>query len=212
MINKWYEYKEWTYSGFFLVLEGIDGSGKSTIAEIIKRNIEKLGIRTYITREPTESPTGQILKKYMDIVHYSLRNPIYEALLFATDRIYHLTHLIIPLLKKGYLVICDRYVYSSLAYQSINGVDETWIGIINKYILKPDLAIFLDVKPNIAIKRLKKSRNIFEFYDFLIKVYNNYIKLVNKGELERVDGTKEPNSIAEEIIKNILNKWKKINN
>ncbi len=194
--------------GFFLVLEGIDGSGKTTIALKLKKAYEERGKPVLITREPTDYEVGQYIRKYLNSVSVEERDPVFEALIFAADRALHIRKRIIPHLEKGYLVISDRYYYSSLAYQSINGIDLAWVLEVNKFMLNPDLAIFLDVSPEEAIKRIKHARNVFEKKKFLQKVYGTYIEMVDKGMLIKIDGRKRIVDVVNEIIMLIDEKWK----
>ena len=171
-------------TGIFIVLEGIDGSGKTSIALSLKDKLASNNYKTIITREPTFFESGRLLRKYLNLFDLEKRDPIYEALLFAADRMIHVNSFIRPLLNKGYIVICDRYLYSSLVYQSTDGVPEDWIKTINKYALQPDCAFFIDVPPNIAINRIANhKKSMFETLDFLEKVYKKYKKLVNEGLL-----------------------------
>jgi dTMP kinase len=194
--------------GFFLVLEGIDGSGKTTIAYEIKRKIEESNRLAIVTMEPSNNIIGEYLKKYLKETLKDNRDPVFETLAFATDRALHLKETIIPYIKEGYLVICDRYYYSSYVYQSIDGINTEWIMHVNRYMLKPDLAIFIDVNPETAIKRLGKPKNIFEKKKFLERVYSKYLELVDKGLLIKIDGDREIEKIVDDIIKIVFEKWK----
>ena len=194
--------------GFFLVLEGIDGSGKTTIANYLKKVFENRKRNVFITQEPTKEKIGVIIREYLSEVDEKERDPIFEALAFAADRKWHIEKWISPFLDKGYLVISDRYFYSSFAYQTINKLDPNWLIEINKYMLKPNLAIFLDVAPEIAIKRIRHARNVFEHKDFLRKVYFNYIKMVDNNMLVKINGERKINLIVNDIVKMIEAGWK----
>ncbi len=200
------------YKGLFVVLEGIDGSGKTSVAFLLKNMLSKRNIKTVVTREPTYFEAGKLLRTYLS--HYSLnqRDPIYEALLFAADRIYHVNSYIKPLLKRGYVVVSDRYLYSSVVYQGTDGLPEDWILSINKFALKPDLAFFINVSPQEAIKRLSKStKSMFENIVFLNKVYNKYIGLVERGLLININGIQPINRVATEIYNMVISKWREKN-
>ena len=194
--------------GFFLVLEGIDGSGKTTIAHKLKEKYERRGKHVLITREPTDYELGKYIRKYLNTVTSRERDPVFEALIFAADRALHIRRRILPHIERGYLVISDRYFYSSLAYQSINGIDFSWVLEVNKYMLIPNLAIFLDVTPDDAIKRIHHARNVFEKKRFLEKVYNTYLEMVKRGMLIKVDGNKNISEVVEEISLLIDDRWK----
>jgi dTMP kinase len=146
--------------GCFIVFEGTEGSGKTIQATKLERWLSKEGFPAVFTREPTRFPIGnlinQILEKEVFIADVAL------PLLFAADRANHTIRYIIPEIKKGSVVICDRYIFSSLAYQSSGmktAIEKKWLKEINKYVLKPDLTFFLDIDPEIGLKRIKKWRH-----------------------------------------------------
>lgn len=197
--------------GLFIVLEGIDGSGKTSIATSLKKKLLDNDYKVVITREPTFYESGVLLRKYLNMFRLDQRDPIYEALLFAADRIYHINTFIKPLIRKGYIVICDRYVYSSIVYQSTDGVPEEWIKTINKYIIQPDLAFFIDVEPVEALARIKNKVSMFEDKSFLEKVYLKYKDMVKKGILIPVKGKRSINKITEEIYNMVISKWREKN-
>jgi len=200
------------YKGLFVVLEGIDGSGKTSVAFLLKNMLSKRNIKTVVTREPTYFETGKLLRTYLSYYSLNQRDPIYEALLFAADRIYHVNSYIKPLLKRGYVVVSDRYLYSSVVYQGTDGLPEEWILSINKFVLKPDLAFFINVSPPEAIKRLSKStKSMFENIVFLNKVYNKYIDLVERGLLININGIQPINRVATEIYNMVISKWREKN-
>jgi dTMP kinase len=123
-----------------------------------------------------------------------------EALLFAADRFEHVNNEIIPALKEGKIVVSDRYVYSSLAYQGAAGLDLKWIEAVNVHALHPSVAIFIDVEPEIAIKRLKSKKSVMEDFETQKKVRSVYLGFVEKGELVRIDGNKSKAEVAETIL------------
>ena len=194
--------------GFFLALEGIDGSGKTTVASYLKKVFENKNKKVLVTQEPTKEKVGSIIRRYLEEASIKDRDPVFEALAFATDRRWHINKEIIPSLNKGYLVISDRYFYSSFAYQTVNGLDLNWLCEINKYAIKPDLAIFLDVNPRIATKRIKHPRNIFEKQKFLNEVYLNYMDMVRNNLLIKINGDREIRFIVKDIVRLIEEKWK----
>lgn len=147
--------------GCFIVFEGTEGSGKTIQATKLERWLLKQGYSAIFTREPTRFHIGslinQILEKKVFVADVAL------PLLFAADRANHTFRYIIPEIKKGSVVLCDRYIFSSLAYQSAGMktvFDKKWLKEINKYVLKPDLTLFLDIDPEIGLKRIDKWRHI----------------------------------------------------
>ena len=111
-----------------------------------------------------------------------------EALLFAADRIEHMQNEIAPALTEGKIVICDRYIYSSLAYQGSAGLSLAWIKTINARALQPDFSIFIDVSPERVLERLQRKKSVMETLEIQQKVREVYLKFVENGELIRIDG------------------------
>ncbi len=203
------------WPGFFLVLDGIDGCGKSTQTKKLSEYFIANDIQTLLTAEPSDYDLGKILRKY-------LQNPkvpaSVDALLFAADRIEHCNKKILPLLKKGFIVVSDRYRDSSYIYQSIEGKNEgismDWIKKLNKFSLIPDLTIIIDIDPKIGLKRKKKqainsenqSLDKFEIDEFQNLIREEFIKIAqnsvvsNEGVHVLIDG----NESEEEVFKSIL--------
>lgn len=145
--------------GYFIVVDGPNGVGKSTLIEAIKNKLELLGYDVYITNEPTNTELGSFLRKFAE-EHTGLS----LACLVAADRYEHIEKEILPSLKKGRLVISDRYVLSSLILQEMDGVSSEIVLNLNSQIIKPDLqlAVFADEK--ILQKRLSE-RNILTRFE-----------------------------------------------
>ena len=120
-------------------------------------------------------------------------------MLFAADRIEHVENEVIPALNEGHLVISDRYIYSSLAYQGAAGLSLEWIENVNEYALKPDLALFIDVNPKTVMGRLKPEKSVMEDLETQKKVRETYFKFVEDGRLTRIDGDKSEKQVAKEV-------------
>lgn len=186
--------------GIFIVFEGIDGGGKSTQIEMLAEYIKDLGYDVEFHIEPTEGVIGSILWTYMKSKNRSF-NPETEALLFAADRIEH-GKSIIKALEAGKVVISDRYIHSSLAYQGAAGVDFDWMRTLNKYVLKPSLVILLDIDPEKSLERVSnRDKTVFEEIEYLKKVRNEYLSYSSAGELEVIDATMSIKDVHLEIIK-----------
>jgi len=189
--------------GFFICVEGLDGCGKTTQAKILVRRLRKIGYNAVYTAEPSRGKIGRFIKRYC--LHGGKRvSSIVEALLFAADRYEHVETEIIPALKDGKVVVSDRYMYSSLAYQGAAGLNLDWIRKINEHAVPPNLAIFIDVEPNTVIKRLKPIKSVMENLETQRKVREVYLKFVENGELVRVNGNRSKNEVAEEIFSIVL--------
>jgi dTMP kinase len=194
--------------GVFICLEGIDASGKSTQARRLVRNLRRLGFDAIYTTEPSQGEIGVFIKSY--VLHRKKRVPaVVEALLFAVDRVDHVESNIKPALDSGKIVVSDRYVYSSLAYQGAAGLDIHWIEEINRMALLPDLAIYIDVPPEVVIKRIKRERSVMETLENQRKVREVYLRLVREGRLVLVDGNRPPGEVAQNILNMVLERLKR---
>jgi len=186
------------------VLEGIDGSGKTTIANMLVEKLSELGYLAAYTYEPTNSELiGLVLTKYGD-----LRDPHVDALLFALDRLLHVKTTIKPLLEKGFVVVGDRYLYSSIAYQAAYGAQLDWVMEVNKWALKPDLAIYLDVEPEIALRRKAGKQSRFPEFEqliFLKKVREVYLYMVSLGLLVKIDASRRLEDVYNDVEEIVLN-------
>ena len=184
--------------GAFIVIEGLDGSGKTTQAKLLAANLSQ-SHRALYTFEPSEGRIGTFIRDGCLYEEKRLHAEV-EALLFAADRIEHVEHVIKPALKDGRLVISDRYIYSSLAYQGSAGVSLTWIETLNACALKPDFAVFIDVSPETVLKRLERRKSVMETLDTQCCVRKIYLKFVEKGELVAIDGYKPEADVFETLL------------
>jgi len=192
-----------TKRGAFICIEGIDASGKTTQARRLVRNLRRKGIDAIYTTEPSSGRVGRLIRRY--VLDRKKRAPIaVEALLFAADRVEHVETKIKPALKKGRVVVCDRYVYSTLAYQGAAGLDLKWIKQINRFALTPDLALFLDVPPEIVVQRLKPKRSVMETSQNQQRVREVYLRMVKEGRMVAVDGDKPVENVTDEILRIVL--------
>lgn len=197
--------------GLFIVIEGPDGSGQSTQTELLARWFKKKNRRVLVTKEPTNSMIGgiirSILKKEWQVDMKTLQ------LLFAADRAYHLQTEIIPFLNKGIDIISDRYVLSTLAFGSLEE-DLEWLKKINSRFPEPDLTFILNVPGKVCAERIARSRfsfEIFETADKLEKIRNNYLGLKDYHKNTHViigDG-RDAKEIHREIVGIIENYSKK---
>ena len=183
--------------GIFVCLEGLDGCGKTTQAKLLVRRL-KTKYEAVYTAEPSRGQIGKFIKKRY--LHASTRgSTVVEALLFAADRVEHLKNEVAPALEKGKIVVSDRYVFSSLAYQGAAGIDLKWIENVNKHVFRPDLALFIDVDPKTVVGRLKQKKSVMENLETQLKVQQVYSKYVETGALVRIDGNKSKREVAKAI-------------
>ena len=101
-------------------------------------------------------------------------------------------------------MICDRYIYSSLAYQGSAGLSLAWIKTINARALQPDFCIFIDVSPERVLERLQRKKSVMETLEIQQKVREIYLKFVEKGELIRIDGDKPKDEVADALYSKVL--------
>ncbi len=189
----------------FIAFEGIDGAGVSTQAKIAAEWLRSSGRRVVETAEPTGGLIGSLirkaLKKELKIDMRTL------ALLFAADRVEHYHHLILPSLKAGYDVVCERYLLSSYAYQSLYA-DIRWIRAINSQVGRPDLTILLDIDPQLAMERkLRQQRGkleLFEDLDTLRRVRERYLELAEEEDCIIVDSSPPIEVVSREVRKAIV--------
>jgi len=185
--------------GAFIVFEGIDGSGKSTHIGLLCRELKEQGHDVLETSEPSRGRIGRFIREYVE--RRGRRLPIeVETLLFAADRFEHLKKTIEPALEEGRIVISDRYVHSSLAYQGAEGVSLEWVKEVNSFAHKPDLCILLDIGPETGLGRMRKRRRtVFEVYTFQQKVRNIYLQFAEQGELVKVAADRSVEEVQSEI-------------
>jgi dTMP kinase len=162
----------------FVVLEGIDGSGKTTQARLLAERLPAL-----CTREPTDGAFGRVLRDAVEL-RVAL-DPVTMALGFAADRADHVAWIRRQLVEER-SVVCDRYVLSSLAYQRGGGVTEDWLRSINRHAPEPDLTIFVDTPPAVCAARIDDDE-LFHSPAELERVRANYLAAMSGGEV-LIDG------------------------
>ena len=201
------------YPGRFIVFEGPDGSGTTTQANLLFKYLKGQGKEVYLTGEPTHSLIGGLIESQISGDWQS--SPECLQLLFTADRAYHLEKEIIPLLKKGIIVVCVRYILSTLAYGNLEIKDEKWLMEINKKFIWPNITFFLKVRPEICIQRIEKERfhkELFEKEEKLKKVFKNYLKFSKKFKnIYIIDGEKPIKEAFEEIKNKVCAQTLKIN-
>jgi dTMP kinase len=176
----------------FIVLEGVDGCGKSTHAKLLVEWLKGKGRNVFLTAEPTDGRVGQLIR---EVLSGQVRvDPKTLALLFTADRVEHVKE-IRQALEEGITVVSDRYYYSTVAYQAAQGVDRQWLLELNKFALKPNLVIWLDVDPAVSAGRTSTGE-IFEKKEFLEKVRGEYKRFPT---MKKVDSSRQKETVQEEI-------------
>ncbi len=188
--------------GMFIIIEGLDGSGKTTQANLLAKKLSQ-SYKILLTAEPSCGKIGAFIRE--SCLYEDKRLPTEaEALLFAADRIEHMNEEVKPALDEGKLVICDRYIYSSLAYQGYAGLSLEWIKTINARAIQPDFSIFIDVSPERVLERLQRKKSVMETLETQQKVREIYLKYVERGELVQIDGDKTQDVVAEQLYAKVL--------
>lgn len=179
----------------FIVLEGIDGSGKSTLVDFLKDRFDDV----HITSEPTDSKAGVLVRE----AETQDRSPYYDLFLFLADRVQHIEE-IRDLQSRGKTVICDRYWGSTCAYQAASSEIslEYTEDIQDPFVLQADLTILFDVEPETGLERIEHrlDDSKYERLDFLTDVRENYLELAGRHGWEVVDAEKELGTVKEEVL------------
>lgn len=198
--------------GKLIVIEGIDGSGTTTqAAKLAEYLFKKEGYHIFLTKEPTGFETGREIKRKLKEDKAAGINPFKEkgeeyAELYVRDRGRHVKGAIVPYLEQGVHVVCDRYKYSTFAYQQAQGQDLDKLIEMHKGLVVPDLILILDLPAEEALRRRvgsKTTPELFEKLEFQEAVRTNYLALKDKLSEENivvVDGAKSIEEVHKEIV------------
>ncbi|MGB9763225.1 MAG: dTMP kinase [Minisyncoccia bacterium] len=208
--------------GFLLVLEGCEGTGKSTVGHWLEEKLKSQGYSVFFTREPGGN-NSKVAEKIRNIILDKENNvlPLTEAYLFAASRAQHTEEVIIPHLNNNEIVICDRFVYSSYAYQGKGrnlGIDR--IKLINSFItdkIKPDLVLLFDLDPEIGLQRKHQSRQDFDRLDnedleFHKRVREAYLELAREEPnlIKLINASKSLEEVEREVLEIVKNKLQEV--
>ena len=199
-----------THKAFFIVLDGGDGTGTSTHSKLLTGFLEYKGFKVHLTQEPSKSEIGKVLRKFLKDKEIP---PTTDALLFAADRDLHYHNDIKKKLDEGFIVISDRYLESSIIYQSTQSdkISVEWIKLLNKFVGQPDLTIILDVDPKIALARKDENQlEKFEDFEFLDKVRNLYLTRAKQEDYYIISSDDIIELVQEEIQKIVLEKLRNL--
>lgn len=201
--------------GFLLVLEGIDGSGKTTLARRLASLVQQHQYGVILTREPGGTEFGKGLRQ---LLQHSVVRPIPEAefLLFAADRMQHITTVVKPALADGQIVISDRMADSSMAYQGYGrGIDRTMIATVNQWALQgivPDLIIHIKLDWQTALQRIEKNRGELtafekEKQEFFERVAHGFeVVFKDKPQAITLDGTQTQDELFKQASEAVIQK------
>ena len=199
--------------GCFVVFEGGEGCGKSTQSEALYKHLLRTNRPVDLLREPGSTPLGNKLRGCLKQKNGVNISPIAELFLFAASRAQVISEIICPSLEQGHLVICDRYIYSTIAYQGYGrGLDLHIISQVNSIAVEgllPDLVILLDISPELGLARkyaaCEADRFEMEEVAFHHRVRQGYLELAS-GDPNRwliIDATKSKKEIELEICQRV---------
>lgn len=199
-------------TGTFITFEGGEGAGKTTAITLLKQQLEELGVNVLVTREPGGIPIAERIRDViLDTSHTSM-DPRTEALLYAAARRQHLVEKVIPALKEGNIVLCDRFVDSSLVYQGFaRGLGMDAVEEINAFAVQetmPELTFWLDLNPVVGLARINAndSRELNrldqESMSFHLKVREGYKRLASKhpDRIQLIDASASKEEIVKQMI------------
>ncbi|MFC2168786.1 dTMP kinase, partial [Acidobacteriota bacterium] len=184
--------------GILIVFEGIDGSGKSTQVQILKKILADKNLDVIIFREPSQSPWGQKIRE--NAAFSDSLTPQEELDLFVKDRKDNVQKNIKPALARNKIVLLDRYYFSTIAYQGAKGIDVVKIRTLNeKFVVRPDMVFILDVDAEKGLQRIQGRKNkdlLFERQDFLVDV-RKIFKSFQGDNIFHIDSEKTPDEISD---------------
>lgn len=200
----------------FISFEGGEGAGKSTIISRLSHDLTAKGYQLLVTREPGGIPIAEKIREVILDRDHTAMDARTEALLYAAARRQHLVEKVLPALEKGSIVICDRFVDSSLAYQGFArglGIEEIWS--VNEFAIQelmPSLTIYLDVEPTVGLERIAAAHNReinrldLESTGFHDKVRAGYLELCKRypDRIEKVDANKSLTDVYEQVFARII--------
>ena len=194
-------HKEHYFPGFLIAIEGIDGAGKTTQANLVQSVLQARKLNVMRTKEPTTGHWGQILRDSAMTGRLSLEE---EVEVFIKDRQEHVETTIIPALKEGWIVIVDRYYFSSMAYQGSRGMAPEEIMRRNElFAPEPDLLVLIDIDPKIGLERIRTRgdrANHFETTGTLKKAREIFLG-IQKPYKFKVDGRDHPDDTRDSIVR-----------
>ena len=211
--------EEHPYPGKLIIVEGIDGSGKSTQLQLLGKWLLNHRYRTFFTEWNSSALVKQTIKRGKK---GNLLSPTTFSILHATDFADRLTHLIIPPLKAGMIVLADRYVYTAFARDVVRGVHPEWVRNLYDFAVKPNLAFYFKVPIEVSLRRILNGRINLKFHEagmdlglsddisesfrlFQSKILDEYDKISSEYGFTVIDAT-EPIHKQQKIVREIVTK------
>lgn len=206
------EFKKNPYLGKLIAIEGIDGSGKTTQAQLLCSKLADKGYKTYCTKEPTDEPTGKMIRQVLS--GELTMPPVALQYLFNADRAVHQEQFS-KHLEKGEYIITDRYFWSSVAYAiaDLKEVDDYYLSVFsllsfyNRFLV-PDITFYLQINPKIGNHRIEetgKKREIYDHEEKLVKIQKGYQFLLNKfpDNFVVINAEQSIDKVAEAILEKV---------
>ncbi|MBY0077154.1 dTMP kinase [Priestia aryabhattai] len=202
-------------SGTFITFEGPEGAGKTTIIHMVQQKLIQDGYNIVLTREPGGIRIAEQIREIILNPSNTEMDARTEALLYAAARRQHLVEKVIPELNKGNIVLCDRFIDSSLAYQgNARGIGVEDIFAINQFAIEqtmPQATLYFDIEPEVGLERINKGRKDeinrldLESLDFHYKVRDGYLSLLSQfpERIRRIDANQSIEKVCEEVYKQI---------
>ncbi len=202
-------------SGTFITFEGPEGAGKTTIIHMVQQKLIQDGYNIVLTREPGGIRIAEQIREIILNPSNTEMDARTEALLYAAARRQHLVEKVIPELNKGNIVLCDRFIDSSLAYQgNARGIGVEDIFAINQFAIEqtmPQATLYFDIEPEVGLERINKGRKDeinrldLESLDFHYKVRDGYLSLLSEfpERIRRIDANQSVEKVCEEAYKQI---------
>jgi len=205
--------------GKLIVVEGLDGSGKSTQAHLLRRWLEIGGYRVYFTEWNSSPLVKNVTKRGKKD---QLLTPTTFSIIHATDFADRFERQILPMLHAGYIVLADRYIYTAFARDAVRGVDREWVRNLYRFAIKPDLTFFFNVPLEVALGRILDGRPKLKYYEagmdmgfdddiyqsfriFQGHVYEEYINMVDEFGFTVLDASRTPEEEQKEM-RNLVQK------
>ena len=197
-------------NGLFISIEGPDGSGKSMQISLLKKYFEERGTDVVLTREPGGTPISEKIREIILDKNNKEMDDMTEALLYASSRAQHVAEVIKPALAEGKIVICDRFIDSSIAYQGYGRGLGDCVRVINEYAVRgcmPDMTFLMEMDPKIGKERIsegEQDRLEQEKLEFHQRVFEGYMEIEKKFDrIIGIDAARSIEEISADIIKHI---------
>ena len=199
--------------GYWISFEGGEGSGKTTLIEMLRQELERRGHDVIVTREPGGVRIAEQIREIILRLDNTAMDPITEALLFAASRRQHLVEKVLPALERGQVVLMDRYVDSSIAYQGYaRELGMTQIRQLNEFAIQgslPDITFWIDLDPEIGLSRIADSGRVVNRLDketrlFHERVRQGYRQIAEtEDRVVQIDGDQPPEAIINQMLERI---------